>query len=191
MESILELKEYQNLIDGNLAAPISGETSESVDPSTGKAWAKVPRSSIEDVEKAVASAAKAFPGWAALSAIERSELMLKIADLVLEHAQELAGLETRDSGWVIRETTYGLIPVLRQLWQDAAGAAAAAARGETVQISPTSLGYTIREPLGVVVGIIPWNSPLFTFTIKAAYALAAGNTVIIKPSEAAAVSSLR
>lgn len=191
MKSIVGVKEYQNLINGNLAGASSGETSDSVDPSTGKVWAKIPRSSIEDVEQAVASAHDAFPGWAALSATERSGLMLKIADVIAEHASELAELETRDCGWVIRETTYGSVPILQQLWQDAAGAASVAARGETVQIGPTSFGYTIREPLGVVVGIIPWNSPLFTFTIKAAYALAAGNTVIIKPSEAAAVSSLR
>lgn len=186
-----KLKEYQNVVNGELVPASSGETVDSLDPATGEAWAKVPRSSLKDVDTIVASARQAFPAWAALSALERADYMRQIGDLIAEHAEEIAELEARDIGWVIRETTYGLIPVLKQIWYDAAGATAVASRGETVQMGPTSLGYTLREPLGVVLGILPWNSPLFTFTMKAAYALAAGNTVVIKPSESAAVSSLR
>lgn len=186
-----EMKEYYNLIDGKVIPAASGETLESINPATGKGWAKIPRSKQEDAEAAILAARKAFPAWKALPASERADYLRRVGDLIVEHGEELAALETQDNGWVIRETTYGLIPVLKQLWADAAGATAVASRGETVPVGPTSFGYTLREPLGVVVGIAPWNAPLFTFTIKAAYALAAGNTVVIKPSEQAAVSSLR
>ncbi|MFS0575741.1 aldehyde dehydrogenase family protein [Sporosarcina sp. 179-K 3D1 HS] len=186
-----EIKEYYNLIDGKVIPATTGETVESTNPATGKAWAKIPKSKQEDAEAAIQAARKAFPGWKALPASERADYLRRVGDLIGEHGEELAALETQDNGWVIRETTYGLIPVLQQLWVDAAGATSVASRGETIQVGPTSFGYTLREPLGVVVGIAPWNAPLFTFTIKAAYALAAGNTVVIKPSEQAAVSSLR
>lgn len=186
-----DIKEYHNLINGKVQSAQLGKTIESMDPATGKVWAAVPSSTIEDVEEAVASARHALPAWSAIPALERSNYLRQIGDAVAQHAEELAELETRDNGWVIRETNYGLIPSLTSIWYDAAGATSLGSRGETTQLGSSTVGYTLREPLGVVVGIIPWNSPLFTFTIKAAYALAAGNTVIIKPSELAAVSSLR
>lgn len=186
-----QLKEYYNLINGQLVSAASGETKDSIDPSTGKVWAKIPQSTINDAETAVAAARKAFPGWSALSAGQRAEYMRRIGDLISTYGEELAALETRDNGWVISQTSYGLIPVLKQLWYDAAGACSLASQGKTIPLGPGSFGQTLREPLGVVLGITSWNAPLFTFTIKAAYALAAGNTVIIKPSGHAAVSSLR
>lgn len=186
-----EMKEFYNLIDGKMIRAASGETLESVNPATGKSWAKIPKSRQEDAEAAIQAARKAFPAWKALPASERAEYLRRVSDVIVQNGEELAMLETMDNGWVIRETSYGLIPVLKRLWDDAAGATAVASRGETVQVGPNSFGYTLREPFGVVVGIAPWNAPLFTFTIKAAYALAAGNTVVIKPSEQAAVSSLR
>ncbi|WP_026575799.1 aldehyde dehydrogenase family protein [Bacillus sp. UNC438CL73TsuS30] len=191
MEIVSEIKKYQNQMNGKAVPASSGKTIDSIDPATGKVWAKVPGSSIQDAEEAISSSKRAFNDWAALSAMERAAYLRKIGDQLVLHAEELAALETKDIGWVIRETSYGLIPVLTSIWHDAAGAAAVASRGETVQLDSKSFGYTLREPLGVVVGILPWNAPLFTFTIKAAYALAAGNTVIIKPSELASVSSLR
>ncbi|SEN03979.1 aldehyde dehydrogenase (NAD+) [Mesobacillus persicus] len=188
---INEVKHYQNLIAGKLAPSSSGKTMESIDPATGQVWAQIPLCTTEDVETVVESARKAFPSWAALPATERADYLRRIGDSLTEHGQELSALETQDNGWVIRESSYGLIPVLKQIWYDAAGQASIASRGETTPLGPTSFGYTIREPLGVVLGIIPWNAPLFTFSLKAAYALAAGNTVIIKPSELAAIGSLR
>lgn len=191
MDTHIDLKDYNNLINGKAAPAHSGKTIDSVDPSTGHVWASVPRSTVEDVEEAVASARQALPSWSDVSALERSNYLRQIGDAVAKAGEELAELETRDNGWVIRETIYGLIPSLTSIWYDAAGATSIGSRGETTQLGPGTVGYTLREPLGVVVGIIPWNAPLFTFSIKAAYALAAGNTVIIKPSELAAVSSLR
>lgn len=191
METISQIKEFYNVINGKLVPASSGKTIESVDPSDGKVWAQIPSSTVEDAKEAIAAAKQAFVQWSALSALERSTYLRKIGDLVSQHAEELAMLETKDTGWVIRETSYGLIPVLSSLWYDAAGSASVASRGETIQLDSQTFGYTLREPLGVVVGILPWNSPLFTFTHKAAYALAAGNAVVIKPSEFAAVSCLR
>ena len=191
MVTSTELKVFQNLINGEQIPATTGEMLDSINPSTGDIWAKVPRSNERDVETVVSSARKAFPGWAALSSEQRAEYMRRIGDLISEHSDVLAELETTGNGWVIRETSYGLIPALKQIWYDAAsGAVSEGSKGDTVQMGTNSFGFTLREPLGVVLGITPWNSPLFTFTIKAAYALAAGNTVIIKPSEHAAVSSL-
>lgn len=191
METANKIREFHNLINGALVPASLGKMIDSVNPADGTVWARVPSSTAADAEAAVAVAKQAFVKWSALSAIERANYMRQIGDSFAQHAEELASLETKDCGWVIRETSYGLIPALTSIWYDAAGAASVASKGDTIQLSPTSLGYTLREPLGVVVGILPWNSPLFTFTIKAAYALAAGNAVIIKPSEFASVSSLR
>lgn len=185
-----ELKQYQNFINGQLMSASSGNTMDSIEPSTGEAWAKIPLSQQEDVETVVAAARQAFPAWSALSAEERSGYLRRIGDSISLHAEELTTLETRDNGEVIAVAPY-LAEAIKSVWYDAAGACKDGSQGKTVQMGPTSIGYTLREPFGVVVGILPWNAPLFTFTIKAAYALAAGNTVIIKPSQQASVSSLR
>lgn len=184
-----DVKEYRNLINGELTQSSSGKTIDSIDPGTGEVWAKIPNSNKEDIEATVKAAREAQPAWAALTISERTDYLIKIADVVAEHGEELSTLESKDNGWAIGIS--GIAEVLVQYWVDAAGKATDAARGETVKIGPTSMGYTHREPLGIVLGIIPFNAPLFTFTIKAAYALAAGNSVIIKPSEHATVSSLR
>lgn len=169
----------------------SGNTMNSIDPSTGKVWAKIPLSTKDDVETTITSARKAYHSWSSLSARERGDYLRRIGDSISKHGEELLKLETRNNGWVLDEYQY-LTIVLKQLWYDAAGAASlVGSQGQTVQMGSGTFGYTLREPLGVVLGILPWNAPLFTFTIKAAYALAAGNTVVIKPSEHAAVASLR
>ncbi|WP_232782880.1 aldehyde dehydrogenase family protein [Bacillus sp. BA3] len=191
MEISYKVKEYQNMINGDLVPASSGKRIESYDPSTGRVWATIPCSMAQDAEAAVEAARSAFADWSSRPAMDRGAYLRKIGDLVVKHGEELAELESRDNGWVIRETSHGLIPSLASLWYDAAGATAIGSKGDTVQLGPSSVGYSLREPLGVVVGILPWNSPLFTFTIKAAYAIAAGNAVIIKPSELASVASLR
>lgn len=185
------IKEYYNLINGELVKANSKETLDAIEPATGKVWAKMPKSNKVDVDLTVKAAREAQPAWAALTVSERGEYLRSVAQVILENQEELMSIKSRDNGWVIRETSYGVPAVLAQYWNEAAGGARMAARGETVKVSPTSQGYTFREPLGVVLGILPFNAPLFTFTIKAAYALAAGNTVVIKPSQHAAISSLR
>lgn len=187
-----DLKDYQNVINGKVVPSSSGKKIESYDPATGRVWATIPCSTVEDADATVEAARTALPGWSALSASERANYLRQIGDLIAQYGDELAELETKDNGWVIRETKYGLIPVLSAIWYDAAASAInIGSKGETVQLGPNTVGYTIREPYGVVVGIIPWNSALWTFTVKAAAALAGGNTVIIKPSELAAAAPLR
>lgn len=186
-----EVKLYKNVVNGKLIEATNGKTMDVINPATGQIFAQIPLSTNEDVEFAVKSAKDAFKDWAALTAIQRVEYLRKIGDSFDEFGEELARLETQDTGWVIRESLYGLIPILKQIWHDAAAQAIKANRGESVPVTNTNFGYTIREPLGVVVGIIPWNAPLFTLSVKAAYAIAAGNTSIIKPSELASVECLR
>lgn len=192
MKATSELKQYHNIINGKKQLPGSLENMmDSIDPSTGKVWAKIPLSTKDDVETVVSVARNAYPGWSSLPARTRGDYLRRIGDMISEHGEELLKLETRNNGWVLDEYQY-LTIVLKQIWYDAAGAASLlGSQGKTVQMGPDNFGYTLRRPFGVVLGILPWNAPLFTFTIKAAYALAAGNTVVIKPSEHAAVASLR
>ncbi|WP_019240968.1 MULTISPECIES: aldehyde dehydrogenase family protein [Bacillus] len=191
MKTVNLVRDYQNVINGKLVPSSSGEKMDSYNPATGKVWATIPCSTAEDAEVTVTAARNALLGWSSLSAVVRGDYLRRIGDLITQYGEELAELETKDNGWVIRETKYGLIPVLAGLWYDAAAAATKGCKGETVQLGSKTVGYTIREPYGVVVGIIPWNSALWTFTVKAAYALAGGNTVIIKPSELASAGPLR
>lgn len=183
--------EYRNLIGGRLTAARDGRTLESVNPATGEPWATIPRSGPEDAEDAVAKAGEAFPKWAAMPALGRAYFLRKVAEIFAEHAEELARLETRDNGRILRDTLKRDLPGMTHLWQLAAGQCLEAVKGETVILGPEALGITRREPYGVALCIIPWNSPISTFSAKAAFALAAGNTVIVKPAEQASASVLR
>ncbi|WP_433336384.1 aldehyde dehydrogenase family protein [Spirillospora sp. CA-294931] len=185
------MAEYSNLIGGESRPAASGRTLDSVDPATGEVWARVPRSGAADAAAAVAAARAAFPAWSGLPAAARAHHLRKVAKIFAGHARELAELETRDNGRIIGETAGRDLPGMTHLWNNAAAEAADAVKGRTVDFGPTSLGLTRREPYGVTLGIIPWNSPISTLSAKAAFALAAGNTVIIKPAEQASVSSLR
>lgn len=186
-----KLKAYYNIVNGEVRKPTEGLMMDSIDPATGEVWAKIPLSTKEDVEEVVEAAGVAFHEWSNTPARTRGDYLRQIGDMIAEHAEELLTLETKNNGWVLDEYRY-LSIVLKQIWYDAAGAAALlGSQGRTVQMGYGNFGFTLRKPYGVVVGILPWNAPLFTFTMKAAYALAAGNTVIIKPSEHAAVGSLR
>jgi (Z)-2-((N-methylformamido)methylene)-5-hydroxybutyrolactone dehydrogenase len=186
-----ELTEFANLIGGELRRAPGGRTLDSVDPATGRVWARVPRGTAEDADAAVAAARAAFPAWSALSAAGRAHYLRKVAGVFTKHARELAELETRDNGRIITETAKRDLPGMTYLWNSAAAECTAAVEGRSVDFGPGSLGLTRREPYGVTLGIIPWNSPISTFSAKAAFALAAGNTVIIKPAEQATVSTLR
>lgn len=186
-----EVQYYSNIINGEQMTPETNKWMDSIDPATGKAWAKIPLSTESDADKACKAANGAFPEWSKLSARMRGNYLRQVGDALTEHIDELLELETKNNGWVLDESRYGGI-VLQDLWYDAAGAAPViGSRGQTTQMGWNHFGYTTRVPFGVVLGIIPWNAGLFTFTIKAAYALAAGNTIVIKPSEQASVASLR
>ncbi|MFE3453874.1 aldehyde dehydrogenase family protein [Nonomuraea sp. NPDC059194] len=183
--------EYRNLIGGRLVPAADGRTLDSVNPATGEVWARIPASGKADAEAAVAAARAALPSWSALPALGRAHFLRKVAAVFADHAEELARIETRDNGRILRDTLHRDLPGMRFLWELAAGQVLDAVRGDTVILGPDSLGLTRREPYGVALAIIPWNSPVSTFSAKAAFALAAGNTVIVKPAEQAAASVLR
>ncbi len=180
---------YSNLIGGELHG--TEKTLDSIDPATGQVWAQIPRSGPAEAEAAVTAARQAFPRWSGMPAAGRAHYLRKVAEVFAANAKELAALETRDNGRIISETAKRDLPGMTYLWTAAAAACAGAVEGKTVDFGPGSLGMTRREPYGVTLGIIPWNSPISTLSAKAAWALAAGNTVIIKPAEQATVSSLR
>ncbi|GAA3260103.1 aldehyde dehydrogenase [Nonomuraea helvata] len=183
--------DYRNLIGGELVPASDGRTLDSINPATGEAWARIPACGPRDAEAAVAAARRAFPAWSALPALARAGYLRKVSEVFARNAEELARLETRDNGRILRDTLKRDLPGMAYLWQLAAGQCLDAAKGDTVVLGPDTLGLTRREPYGVAVCIIPWNSPISTFSAKAAYALAAGNTVIVKPAEQASASVLR
>ncbi|MDB1090334.1 aldehyde dehydrogenase family protein [Streptomyces sp. ACA25] len=186
-----ELPLYRNLIDGSMYPADSGEVLASVDPSTGGAWALIPCSAAADAQRALDAARAAFPSWSALSAAERAGPLEEVAAVISRHATELAELETRGNGRLLSETTTRDLPVSAQIWRNAASEGATLAEGRHAELGSGTMALTRREPHGVVLGILAWNSPLLAFSAKAALALGAGNTVIVKPAEQASVSVLR
>ncbi|WP_084957830.1 aldehyde dehydrogenase family protein [Thermoactinospora rubra] len=185
------MTDFRNLVGGRLLPAADGRTLDSVNPATGEVWARIPRSGAADAEAAVRAAREAFPRWSSLPALGRAHFLRKVAELFAEHAEELARLETTDNGRILRDTLKRDLPGMTYLWQLAAGQVLEAVTGDTVLLGPDALGLTRREPYGVALCVIPWNSPISTFSAKAAFALAAGNTVIVKPAEQAGASVLR
>jgi len=182
---------YENLIDGADCPPMQGVYMETENPWTGRAWAQIPRSTPEDVDRAVEAAATAFRSaqWAGISATKRAALMRRLGDLVQAAAPSLALAETRDNGKTYTE-------MLRQMtntaeWYRYYGGLCDKIEGRVIPVeAPGHFNYTLREPLGVIAMIIPWNSPVRLLAWKLAPALAAGNTCVIKPSEHASTSTL-
>ena len=185
------MKRYQMLIGGEWVDAEGGETFESENPFLGAAWALVPRATPADVDRAVEAAADAFRahGWRRMSASARGALLHRFGDIVAREADRLAELETRDNGKLITE----MRAQLRYLpqWFHYFGGLADKLEGRVIPIDkPGVFNFTREEPLGVVAAITPWNSPLLLAAWKLAPALAAGNTVVWKPSEFSSVSAL-
>jgi (Z)-2-((N-methylformamido)methylene)-5-hydroxybutyrolactone dehydrogenase len=185
-----DVRSFANLIDGELVPATSGAVVDSLDPSTDQLWATIPRSGEEDVDAAVSAAATAFAPWSRSAALERAAHLRAVSDVVRAHGDDLAQTETRDNGRPIIETTTFDVPACVQMFQFFAGAADKL-HGDTVTVSPASFNFTRREPLGVVGVVIPWNAPLSLLSAKVGAALAAGNTVVVKPAEESACSVLR
>jgi len=187
-----EAKKYQHYIGAEWVEPSSGEYFTSTNPTTGQTLYQAARGNSEDVNRAVNSAHAAFEDarWRDLSQTKRGHLLRRLGDLIGEHADELARMETLDNGKLLREMRAQLA-TLPEYYYYYAGLA------DKIQgdVIPTSdrriLNYTLREPLGVVGAITPWNSPLTLTTSKLAPALTAGNTVVIKPSEYTSATVLR
>jgi len=184
------MNKYQMLIGGAAADPVSGEWFESVNPYTAAPWALVPRGTKADIDCAVAAAKAAFYGdWRKITATARGALLRRLGDLIAFEAPRLAEIETRDNGKLLAEmrTQLNYIPQ----WFHYFGGLADKIEGRTIPIDkPGVFNFTREEPLGVVAAITPWNSPLLLAAWKLAPALAAGNTVVWKPSEFSSVSAL-
>ncbi|MFC5740664.1 aldehyde dehydrogenase [Dyella tabacisoli] len=171
-----------NLIDGHLQAPSADRWLDVFEPATGEVFAHCPDSDAADVAAAVAAAQRAAPAWAATPIEQRSHLLQRLADLLEARLDEFAALESRDSGKPLALARSLDIP--RAVSNLRYFAAAIVPWGsESHAMESNAINYTLRQPLGVVGCISPWNLPLYLFTWKIAPALAAGNTVVAKPSE--------
>jgi acyl-CoA reductase-like NAD-dependent aldehyde dehydrogenase len=180
----------QLFINNEWVAPRSGENFETRNPATGEVLAEVAMAGEADVDAAVNAAAAAFPGWRDTIAADRGALLFKLADLIDQHADTLAELETLDNGKPIRVARKGDLPYVTKHLRYQAGWADKI-EGSTVPVTfPNQFVYTRREPLGVVGAIIPWNFPLLMAIWKLGPALAAGNTVILKPAEQTPLTAL-
>ena len=181
---------YKNLVGGEWVDAASGETMEVLNPATGEVIAEVPRGSEEDVERAVAAARKALPDWLEKTPKDRMELLLALANVIEENADELARLESLNVGkpmWIASDEPPFMVDNLR-FFAGAARNLEGKASAEYVE------GYTSilrREPLGIVAGITPWNYPLMMVVWKLGPALAAGNVQILKPAEQTPLTLLR
>ncbi len=179
------------LIDGKLVESASGKTFKSLNPATEEVIATVAEGGEEDVNRAVAAARRAFEGpWRTMRAAERGHILLKWAELLKQHSDEIAGLESLDAGkpisGVLRQDLPAAIDTLTYYagWTDKI-------LGEVVPTRDDALTYTMREPVGVVAAIVPWNFPLMIGMWKLAPALACGCTVVMKPAELTSLSALR
>jgi aldehyde dehydrogenase (NAD+) len=183
-------RKYQLFIDGQWVDAESGKSFGTPNPATGATLAEVAEGDKADIDKAVAAARKAFEGkWSKMSARDRGRLLYKLAQLIESKAQELAALETADNGKPIKESTYIDLPGVVENFEYFAGWATKI-EGETIPVPGQMFNYTLREPVGVCGQIIPWNFPLLMAAWKLAPALAAGNTVVLKPAEQTPVTAL-
>lgn len=185
------MKRYSMLAGGAWVDPAAGEWFESINPFTAKPWALIPRGSRPDVDRAVAAAKSAFQGdaWRKLTPTARGALLRRLADLVAGEAERLAEVETTDNGKLLAEMRAHLNYIPQ--WFHYFGGLADKIEGRVIPIDkPGVFNFTREEPLGVVAAITPWNSPLLLAAWKLAPALAAGNTVVWKPSEFSSVSAL-
>ncbi|MFP5068918.1 aldehyde dehydrogenase [Pseudonocardia nantongensis] len=186
-----ELEMFRMTIGGKPADAASGATFETQNPYTGRAWASVPDSRPADVDTAVAAARSALDGeWGSTTAFARAGCLRRLGDLVTENAEALARTEVNDSGKLYREMI-GQLNGLGGWYHYFAGVATTVEGRQIPSPNPDYLVYTRKEPVGVVAAITPWNSPLLLMTWKLAPALAAGCTIVVKPSEHSPASTLR
>ncbi|HGF7475930.1 TPA: aldehyde dehydrogenase family protein [Vibrio mimicus] len=180
---------YQNYIGGQWVEPINGQYFMDTSPCTGENIAEVPRSDAADINLALDAAHKAREAWGNTSVTERSNILLKIADLIEKNIEMLAVAETWENGKAVRETLAADIPLCVDHFRYFAGCIRAQ-EGTAAELDANTVAYHIKEPLGVVGQIIPWNFPLLMAAWKLAPALAAGNCVVLKPAEQTPVTIL-
>lgn len=176
------MERIANYIGGELSPPASGRYLDNQEPATGQVYSQLPDSDARDLERATAAAEAAFPAWSGATADERARALQRLAALVVQNAGDLARAESVDNGKPLSVASTVDIPRASANLEFFA-AAATQFHSESHATDPGTLNYTLRQPLGVVACISPWNLPLYLFTWKIAPALAAGNCVIGKPSE--------
>ena len=180
---------YDNFINGQFVAPVDGQYFDVISPINGKVFTQAARSGAADIERALDAAHGAKDKWAATSAGERANILLKIADRIEQHLEQLAYAETVDNGKAIRETLNADIPLAVDHFRYFAGCLRAQ-EGSLSEIDGNTIAYHFHEPLGVVGQIIPWNFPILMAAWKLAPALGAGNCVVLKPAESTPISIL-
>jgi betaine-aldehyde dehydrogenase len=180
----------QNFIDGE-RVPSEGESEPVLNPATGEELARAPRSTAEDVDSAVKAARKAFVGWSQTTPAQRSLALLALADLVDEHAEEIARLEALNAGKPIAAVTGDELPVMADNLRFFAGAARCQEGRAAGEYMEGYTSFTRREAVGVIGQVTPWNYPLMMAIWKFGPALAAGNTVVLKPAETTPMTTVR
>jgi len=186
-----KLQRYQMYIDGQWVDSGDGRSFTSLNPATGDDWAEIPEATAADVERAVEAAHRAFSEgpWARALPTERGRYLRRLAELLAQKSEELGRTETIDTGKMLKETRWQA-KYIAEFFHFYAGAADKV-MGSTLPIDkPDMLAMTLREPLGVVAAVVPWNSQLFLVAVKIGPALAAGNTVVLKASEHASAPML-
>jgi aldehyde dehydrogenase len=173
---------YENFINGEFVAPIGGQYFDNTSPIDNSLIAKYPRSQKEDIDLAVDAAKRAKKAWGNTSATERAKLLSQVADIIEANLEEFSVVETCDNGKPIRETLNADIPLSADHWRYFA-AAIRTEEGSASELDEFTLSMNIKEPLGVVAQIIPWNFPMLMLSWKLPPALAAGNCVVLKPAE--------
>jgi aldehyde dehydrogenase len=174
--------QYENFIGGKWVAPVRGEYFENISPVDGQSFTKIARSTAEDIELALDAAWAAAPAWNNSAAAVRSNLLLKIADVMEANLETLARAETWDNGKALRETLAADLPLAIDHFRYFAGVIRSE-EGTISELDGNTVSMNVWEPLGVVGQIIPWNFPILMATWKVAPALAAGNCVVLKPAE--------
>src|SRR5689334_2651127 len=179
----VQLQKLKMLVAGDWKDSATGARSSILDPSNGEIIAEVPKASKQDAKAAVDAARDAFgsPEWRDMDSAKRGRILTKLAGLVRENSAELATLETSNEGKTLRESK-GDVAWAARAFEYWAGLADKI-EGETIPVPPKRLNYTLREPLGVTAHIVPWNYPIALAARSLAPAIAAGNTVVMKPSE--------
>jgi betaine-aldehyde dehydrogenase len=183
--------DLRNFVGGEHVDAAEGQRSDLVDPSTGEVFGSAPVSGAEDVERAYRAAAEAFERWGETTPGERQRALLAFADLVEEHAAELARAESRNTGKPVALTVSEELPPAVDQIRFFAGAARMLEGKAATEYLPGHTSFIRREPIGVVGQVTPWNYPLMMAVWKIAPALAAGNTVVLKPSDTTPVTTLR
>ncbi len=180
---------FKNVVSGELVDSVSGETYDVIDPTTGEVYAQAPMSGAEDVDRAYAAAATAFESWGDSTPQDRAAALLKIADAIESRAEEINAVESKDTGKPLHLTMSEELPYASDHFRFFAGAARVLEGRSAGEYMADHTSWIRREPIGVVGQVTPWNYPLMMMIWKIAPALAAGNTIVLKPSDTTPASS--